>query len=175
MRLFLNIKIKSIFNLTVLLTANLVAIYWHFLFVFKQKRRFWNTWSKSFPNITSLSYIDTCFWYSNNNVVFGILKASHFPMWRFLREGLGARQKLARTKSMLSSSWLLQTQTFTKGVGSYWYFLLNPFLTCTDRFLLNSFLTCTDKLHWYFLMNSFLKCPDCFLLNPFVTNIDLLY
>jgi hypothetical protein len=39
-------------------------------------------------------HIDTCFWYPNKNVVFGILKASHFQYDYFLRERVGVRLKL---------------------------------------------------------------------------------
>ena len=37
---------------------------------------------------------DTCFWYPSKDIVFAILKASHFLIRRFLREGLGARLNL---------------------------------------------------------------------------------
>ena len=32
-------------------------------------------------------HIETCFWYPNKNVVFGILKASHLPYDRFFDGG----------------------------------------------------------------------------------------
>jgi hypothetical protein len=38
--------------------------------------------------------IDTCYLYPNEDVVFGILKASRFSICRFLREGLGVRLKI---------------------------------------------------------------------------------
>ena len=41
----------------------------------------------------------TCFWYPNDGVVFGILKASHFfNMTLFEGEGLGVRLKLVHPK-----------------------------------------------------------------------------
>ena len=45
-------------------------------------------------------HIDTCVWYPNKNVDFGILRAIPFSMGRFLREGLGVRLKLDRNALM---------------------------------------------------------------------------
>jgi hypothetical protein len=38
-------------------------------------------------------HIDTCFWYPNHSVVFGILRASYISIWRFSREGLRYQTK----------------------------------------------------------------------------------
>jgi hypothetical protein len=38
-------------------------------------------------------HTDTCFWYPNTNVVFGIRKERYFSIWRSLREGLGGTLK----------------------------------------------------------------------------------
>ena len=37
---------------------------------------------------------DTCCLYPNEDVLFGILKASHFSIWRFLRTGLGCQTNI---------------------------------------------------------------------------------
>jgi hypothetical protein len=53
-------------------------------------------------------HIDTCFWYPTKNVVFGILKASHFQYDAFLRERAGVK-----TKSHCPTQLLLRGGSFT--------------------------------------------------------------
>jgi hypothetical protein len=44
-------------------------------------------------------HIDTCFWYPNKNVDFGILNAGHFQYDAFLRERVGVRLKIITSVS----------------------------------------------------------------------------
>ena len=47
-------------------------------------------------------HIDTCFWYPNKNVFFGILKASSFSNGRLLREGPGVRLRIMNHESFIT-------------------------------------------------------------------------